>query len=950
MAQQPQHQTESADSVHQKGDQFNEARREMAVCHRPELEPSTEPCHVHGGKPPSSALIRRVRGFPAVHMAGFCGRFEFGPVTHGHLSPCFVELISLLVNGIGALCLVLGLLRHKSKLPKPLQLEYLALGAAEEQTPEALAAERTDESYRALHSRAVDEMYHLEGQNLRRSAMFVCVSCFVLHCVGLAESFDKQHMFSAMRCSRGAAVLAWGLACVLLMTELRNGVNRSRLLLWFWIASAVLAWVQLYRGLLSLDWSGDDLGLTSTWIAVPVLCFSTAAVAVAAGHMLRHAQSQLAQLSTTVWMLLRCPDESRVKRLLKLAAKDATLVSCGLIGFAIHAMCKLWVSVLFGELINKIYQGDDVDQVLTEFAIATVAMGVFDAVGATSLDVAAVKLGTRLQRFTFNVMVEQDLAYFECRKTGKLMTVLSSNVSDVQSCLTFQLAGTFEGVLTSLVLVMYMFIKGPKLAAVFVACTLGPLAISSYEGHMTEKYTKRAKELEGDQGQVAQEHLSSMHTVKSFGVEEKSKRLYAAAVALTYQIQLKIALLEGCLQGLSETGFYAVIVVCLYYGSSSAEEDPSQRAFFVSFMIIANQAIENLQQTFEAVPEFARALGSVHKILEVLDNTCNMPYNGGNKLAHIQGRIELCELSFSYPSRPEKAVLSGFNLLIEAGTHVALVGASGCGKSSVISLVCRLWDPTAGTVLLDGVPVHTLDPQWLHQQLAVVLQEPTLFSGTVRDNITFGLQGPHDPTEAQIVQAAKHAFAHQFILGLPHGYDTVLGERGVSLSGGQKQRIAIARALIREPSVLLLDEATSALDTESELEVQQALQHVMQGRTMLVSAHRLSTIAQCHVVALVESGHVAEMGTLSQLMNSGGRYASLLSHCISPEDEHEDKHFQNTKMMLTELSNSGKDLAEIEGLVQRALEALKLDLQAKQDSQPEGSSSGTDSSDSESTS
>jgi len=245
----------------------------------------------------------------------------------------------------------------------------------------------------------------------------------------------------------------------------------------------------------------------------------------------------------------------------------------------------------------------------------------------------------------------------------------------------------------------------------------------------------------------------------------------------------------------------------------------------------------------------------------------------GKKPDSCEGRIIIRDICFTYPTRPDAQVLKKFSLKVEPGTVVALVGHSGCGKSSVVCLLERFYDIQDGELLLDGVSIKELNVRWLRQHIGLVGQEPVLFSGSIADNIRMGKP---DATDEEVENAAKASNAHNYIMDFPDKYNTQVGEKGTQLSGGQKQRIAIARAIIKNPSILLLDEATSALDSESEKVVQQALDSVMKGRTTIVVAHRLSTIRYADIIAVIEEGQVAEMGKHEELMELNGIYRSLV--------------------------------------------------------------------------
>ena len=273
--------------------------------------------------------------------------------------------------------------------------------------------------------------------------------------------------------------------------------------------------------------------------------------------------------------------------------------------------------------------------------------------------------------------------------------------------------------------------------------------------------------------------------------------------------------------------------------------------------------------------DFNKAVGASERVFELLDRVPGVVNRAGLVLTAPLGAMSLHDLTFAYPARPDVAVLQGLSLTLEPGKVLALVGQSGGGKSTVAALLLRLYDPVSGRVSFDGHDIRDLETHWLREQIGIVSQEPVLFATTIAENIRYGRPAA---TQAEVEAAAKAANAHDFVVGFPEAYETVVGERGVRLSGGQKQRVAIARAILKDPRVLVLDEATSALDAESEHLVQEALDRLMRGRTTLVIAHRLSTVKTADRVVVIQSGRVAEEGTHDELVLANGVYRRLVEH------------------------------------------------------------------------
>jgi len=304
-------------------------------------------------------------------------------------------------------------------------------------------------------------------------------------------------------------------------------------------------------------------------------------------------------------------------------------------------------------------------------------------------------------------------------------------------------------------------------------------------------------------------------------------------------------------------------------------------ASFLLYVITTAVAVGSLSSLYG---DLMKAVGASERIFELLERIPAVRYRGGSKLTKISGLIELKNVSFAYPTRPENIVLNGLSLTLPPSKVIALVGPSGGGKSTVCHLIENFYYPNSGSILLDGVDIKDMDIKFLHDQIGIVSQEPTLFATTIRENIAYNINTNTTITQQDIEEAAKKANAHEFIIQFTENYDTLVGERGVRLSGGQKQRVAIARALLRDPKILLLDEATSALDAESEHLVQQALDILMQNRTVLVIAHRLSTVKNADCVYVIDKGKVVESGTHTELLDKNGLYKQLVYRQLQHND------------------------------------------------------------------
>jgi len=311
--------------------------------------------------------------------------------------------------------------------------------------------------------------------------------------------------------------------------------------------------------------------------------------------------------------------------------------------------------------------------------------------------------------------------------------------------------------------------------------------------------------------------------------------------------------------------------VVVWYGGTLVIRKEMTSGTLMSFLIYTLSIALGFATISSVFGELMKAIGAAERIFEIVDEVPKIPTSGGRKMNHVEGNISLKNVTFSYPTKSDKPVLEDLNLDLRSGQIVALVGKSGGGKSTIVSLIERFYDPDSGSVTLDGTDIRELDPEWYRTQIGFVSQEPVLFACSIKENIMFG---NGNVAQQQIEDAARRANATEFIDH--YGYDAIVGERGVLLSGGQKQRIAIARALILDPKILLLDEATSALDAESEHLVQEAIDKAIEDRTVLIIAHRLSTVRNAHKVVVISDGKIMEEGTHDQLMERGKIYKKLV--------------------------------------------------------------------------
>ncbi|XP_044454474.1 ABC transporter B family member 9-like [Triticum aestivum] len=380
-----------------------------------------------------------------------------------------------------------------------------------------------------------------------------------------------------------------------------------------------------------------------------------------------------------------------------------------------------------------------------------------------------------------------------------------------------------------------------------------------------------------DASQVATDAVSSIRTVASFCSEKRITRIYEQKCEASKNQGFKTGIAGGIGFGFSFLMLYLTYALCFYVGGQFVRHGKSNFGDVFEVFFALMLATLGVSQTSAMASDSKKAKDSAISVFALLDRKSEIDSssNEGLTLDELKGNIDFRHVSFNYPTRPDVVIFNNFTLHIPYGKTIALVGESGCGKSTVISLLERFYNPDSGTILLDGVEMKSLNINWLRKQTGLVSQEPVLFNDTIRANIAYGKDG--EVSEEEVIAAAKASNAHEFISSLPQGYETSVGERGIQLSGGQKQRVAIARAILKDPKILLLDEATSALDAESERIVQHALDHVMVGRTTVAVAHRLSTIKGADIIAVLKDGAIVEKGGHESLMNiKDGVYASLV--------------------------------------------------------------------------
>ena len=515
-------------------------------------------------------------------------------------------------------------------------------------------------------------------------------------------------------------------------------------------------------------------------------------------------------------------------------------------------------------------------------------------------------------------ILRQNIAFFDKLGAGEITTRITADTNLVQDGISEKIALTLTAMATFVTAFVIAFIKYWKLTLILSSTVFAIVLVMGTGSTFIIKYNKQSLESYALGGTVAEEVISSIRNATAFSTQDKLARQYDAHLveAEKWGLKLKVglAVMISAMMGI----IYLNYALSFWMGSRFIVDDQMTLSEVLTIMLAIMIGAFSLGNVAPNAQAFTTSVAAAVKIFNTIDRVSplNPMDDKGEKLEHVEGTVELKNIRMIYPSRTEVVVMQDVNLKVPAGKTTALVGASGSGKSTIVGLVERFYDPVGGEVYLDGHEVSKLNLRWLRQQISLVSQEPTLFGTTIFGNIQHGLIGTkHENADIEeqkelIMAAAKMANAHDFVMGLPEGYDTNVGERGFLLSGGQKQRIAIARAMVSDPKILLLDEATSALDTKSEGVVQAALDVAAQGRTTIVIAHRLSTIKTADNIVVMSQGRIVEQGSHDELLEKKSAYYNLVeAQRISAENEEKNAEMDEAEEELVKSLTPEKEIS-----------------------------------------
>ncbi|QCD81903.1 ABC transporter B family member 2-like [Vigna unguiculata] len=571
-----------------------------------------------------------------------------------------------------------------------------------------------------------------------------------------------------------------------------------------------------------------------------------------------------------------------VKRLYSMIGPDWLYGVFGTLGaFIAGAQMPLFALGISHALVSYYMDWDttrhEVKKIAFLFCGAAVLTITAHAIEHLSFGIMGERLTLRAREKMFSAILKSEISWFD--DINNTSSMLSSRLETDATFLRTIIVDRSTILLQNVGLVVASFIIAFMLnwRITLVVLATYPLIIS---GHISEKlfmqgFGGNLSKAYLKANMLAGEAVSNIRTVAAFCAEQKVLDLYANELVEPSKRSFNRGQIAGIFYGISQFFIFSSYGLALWYGSVlMGKELSSFKSIMKSFMVLIVTALA-MGETLALAPDLLKGNQMVASIFEVMDRKTGILGDVGEELKTVEGTIELKRIRFNYTSRPDVVIFNDFNLTVPAGKNIALVGHSGCGKSSVISLILRFYDPTSGKVMIDGKDIKKLNLKSLRKHIGLVQQEPALFATSIYGNILYGKEGG---SEAEVIEAAKLANAHSFISALPEGYSTKVGERGVQLSGGQKQRVAIARAVLKNPEILLLDEATSALDLESERVVQQALDKLMQNRTTVIVAHRLSTIKNADQIAVLEDGKIIQRGIHARLVEiTDGAYYKLVS-------------------------------------------------------------------------
>jgi ATP-binding cassette subfamily B protein len=571
---------------------------------------------------------------------------------------------------------------------------------------------------------------------------------------------------------------------------------------------------------------------------------------------------------------------ARLRPLLSLApyvGRYRTRAIFALISLTIAALTTLTVPVAVRRMIDFGFSPEGIAMINSYFSVMIALVAVL-ALASAMRYYLVMTIGERivadLRSDVFAHLTSLSPAFFDSSRSGELISRLTADTTQIKSAVGASVSIALRNVMLFIGATAMMVVTSPRLSLfVLLAIPLIVLPLVAF-GRWVRRLSRTAQDTLADASAYASELIGAIRTVQAYTNERLANKRFAGDVEQAYNAARGSTWARAVLTAVIIFIVFTSVVIILWVGSNDVLTGTITPGRLGQFILYAAFAASSLGQLSEVWGEVSAASGAAERLFEIMNvkSDISAPATVRALPTPQRGDVVLDHVTFAYPTRPDTLALDNVSLAVRAGEKVAIVGPSGAGKSTLFHLLLRFYDPAAGTITLDGVPIRAADPTDVRARIALVAQDSVVFAMSTRDNIRFGRP---DANDADVMRAADLAHATEFIERLPQGFDTQLGERGVTLSGGQRQRIAIARAILRDAPLLLLDEATSSLDAESETLVQTALEELMKHRTTLVIAHRLATVLSCDRIIVIDRGRIVEQGTHASLVAAGGLYARL---------------------------------------------------------------------------
>lgn len=568
--------------------------------------------------------------------------------------------------------------------------------------------------------------------------------------------------------------------------------------------------------------------------------------------------------------------KSVVRRVLKYIKPHKGLLALAILSAIISVSLTLYIPVLTGNAIDNIIDKGNVNfenvlQIIIYIAVGVAGVAIFQWTMTYFTNVISYKTVRDLRRDVFCKFNDVPLSYIDTHSHGDLISRVINDVDAVGDGLSQMFLQLFSGIVTILGTMVFMFIIDWRIALAVIILTPLSLFVAAFIGKMTHNRFARQQQLQGDISSYVEEYVGNQRIVKAFSYEDRAFENFEKYNQELYTVGFK-AQFAGALANPSTRFVNATVYAAVgIFGAITAIAGTLSVGQLSCFLTYANQYTKPFNEVTGVLTQLQTAIAAAGRVFDVLDAEDEPEDKPDSiKVENCKGNVKIENVNFSYVK--DKPLITNFSLDVKSGSHIAIVGPTGCGKTTFINLLMRFYDTDSGKISVDGVDIKDMERDELRKLYGMVLQDSWLFCGTIMENLKYG--NPN-ATDEEVIEAAKAAYAHSFIRRMPDGYDTMISEGGGNLSQGQKQLLCIARAMLSNPTMLILDEATSSIDTLTEIRVQKAFAKIMQGRTSFVVAHRLSTIKESDVILVMRDGNIIEQGTHDELLAKGGFYKNL---------------------------------------------------------------------------